>query len=319
MALSFAGEQRPYVDRVAVALTTLGIKHFYDLDHQVTLWGTNQGETLQRIYLQDSSSVIMFISKEYAEKAWPIAERRATLTRAIRERREYVLPVRFDDTVLPGLDPDLGYLRASDYSPERLATAIAEKLVHLGITVPANQGATLGWAQEAEGRQTADFNVTVTDDTETPFVSVDVVAVAANGTYVQGSTNDAGVAKIRLPARRLVTVFAAHSGAAPALMLDHDASNDLRITLPRTPGVGGVIFTSGTGQIPGLIGRLDPIRDPQDRYYLYADNISINEDAHQPHHFTVGVPLALEDASGQRMVVTVLAVIGRTSLLRYER
>lgn len=152
MALSFAGEQRAhvqraYVQRVAAALIGLGIQHFYDDNQQIALWGTNQVETLQRVYLEDSSSVVLFISRECAAKVWPIAERRATLSRALRERREYVLPVRFDDTVLPGLDANVSYLKAGDYSPEQLAAAIAEKLVSLGIAVPANQGATVGWAE----------------------------------------------------------------------------------------------------------------------------------------------------------------------------
>lgn len=104
------------------------------------------GDASARV-LEDSSSVVLFISRECAAKVWPIAERRATLSRALRERREYVLPVRFDDTVLPGLDANVSYLKAGDYSPEQLAAAIAEKLVSLGIAVPANQGATVGWAE----------------------------------------------------------------------------------------------------------------------------------------------------------------------------
>ncbi len=67
---------------IEAALTGLGIQHFYDDNQQIALWGTNQVETLQRVYLEDSSSVVMFISREYAAKVWPIAERRATLSRA---------------------------------------------------------------------------------------------------------------------------------------------------------------------------------------------------------------------------------------------
>jgi len=319
VALSFAGEQRSYVQRVAAALTGLGIQHFYDDNQQIALWGTNQVETLQRVYLEDSSSVVMFISREYAAKVWPIAERRATLSRALRERREYVLPVRFDDTVLPGLDADVSYLKARDYSPEQLAAAIAEKLVSLGIAVPANQGATVEWARAAVGRSSADLTVNVADDTGAPIAGAHVLTLAANGTYVAGHTTDRGTATLQLPARRLVTVYAAHPDLAPALIPDHDSANDLEVTLHRAPGVGGAIFTAGTGELPGLTGRLNPIQDTEERYYLYADNISINGGAHQPHPYIPGVPLALEDATGRRLLVTVLATIGRSSLLRYER
>ena len=41
---------------------------------------------------------MVFVSAEHAarDRTWP--ERRAALARAVRERREYVLPARFDDT-----------------------------------------------------------------------------------------------------------------------------------------------------------------------------------------------------------------------------
>lgn len=306
------------MQRVAAALTAQGIQHFYDDDQQIAMWGTNQVETLQRIYLQGSSSVVMFVSQEYAEKVWPTAERRATLSRALRERREYVLPVRFDDTVLPGLDPDVSYLNAGDYSPEQLAAAVVQKLVNLGITVPAKQGATVEWARAEAGRSSADLTVRVADDTGAPIAAAHVLAVAANGTYVAGQTTDQSAAMLQLPTRRLVTVYAAHPDLAPALILDHDPVNDLQVTLPRAPAVGSAIFTAGSGELPGLTGRLNPIRDAQERFYLYADNISINNKAHQPHRYVAGVPLELEDADGRRLLVTILATIGRSSLLRYE-
>ena len=53
----------------------------------------------------------MFISQAYVEKAWTRHERRLALSRMIREPGEYILPVRFDDTSVPGLPTDV-YLRA---------------------------------------------------------------------------------------------------------------------------------------------------------------------------------------------------------------
>ena len=70
----------------------------------------------------------MFISKEYVTKVWPNFERQAIISRAVKERQEYVLPVRFDDTVVSGLPTDTAYLLANDYSPAGLAALIAEKL-----------------------------------------------------------------------------------------------------------------------------------------------------------------------------------------------
>jgi hypothetical protein len=322
VALSFAGEQRSYVRRVASALATSGADYFYDDDQKVALWGKNQVEEFQRIYMDDSSSVVMFISSDYAQKSWPIHERRATLSRAMRERREYVLPVRFDDTVLPGLDPDVSYLNADDFTPEKLAEAIVQKLVALGGLVPAVSAATAGWARAAAGRTSTDLTVRVVDDSGLPVSGAQILAVARNGTYVDAHADEGGVATLRLPARRLVTVYTAQSTSAPALVHDHDPANDLEITLPGGAGVGSLIFKAGTGYIPGLTGRLNPIRDiagESDRYYLYADNISINDQAHQPYPFTPGQALTLEDAVGTRASVTIVSLIGRSSLVRFEQ
>lgn len=322
VALSFAGEQRGYVERVASALAVFRIDYFYDDEQKIRLWGKNLAEEFQRIYMDDSSAVVMFISSDYAQKNWPIHERRSTLSRALRERREYVLPVRFDNTELPGLNPDISYLKADDFTPEELAASIAQKLVELGGAVPTTSGLAAGWARASSGRSSTDMTVSVVDDTGRPVSGSQVLAVALNGTYVEALADEGGLATMRLPARRLMTIYAAHSSAAPALVPDHDPANDIDVTLPRAAGIGSLIIAAGTGYVPGLAGRLNPIRDragSADRYYLYADNISINDQPQQPYYFTLGQPFKLEDAQGARAAVTVVEIIGRSSLLRFER
>lgn len=75
----------------------------------------------------------------------------------------------------------------------------------------------------------------------------------------------------------------------------------------------------GTGYIPGLQGRLNPILDTNNRTYLYADNIAINGGQNQPVTFSVNTPCELEDCDGVVMEVTVLHIQGRTSLLQFVR
>ena len=92
--------------------------------------------------------------------------------------------------------------------------------------------------------------------------------------------------------------------------------------MPRATGVGSLIFEAGSGYVPGLAGRLSPIRDivdEADRFYLYADNISVNDQPYQPFYFTRGQPVLLEDAQGVRAVVTIVELIGRSSLMRLEQ
>ena len=128
VALSFAGEQRGYVEDVARALQSRGIIVFYDEFEKTALWGKHLAEEFQRIYEQSAGLVVMFISKAYVEKDWPRHERWSILSRATKESKEYVLPVRFDDTPVPGLTEDVMCLQANDCSPAELATIIAQKL-----------------------------------------------------------------------------------------------------------------------------------------------------------------------------------------------
>jgi hypothetical protein len=134
VVLSFAGAQRSYVEQVAAALKALGVRCFYDADEQTGLWGKHLAEELPAIYGEQAGAVVVFISAEYAARDWTRLERRAALDRAVRERREYVLPARFDDTPLPGLLTGIVTVDLRARTPEQFAGLIASKLADLGIT-----------------------------------------------------------------------------------------------------------------------------------------------------------------------------------------
>ena len=128
VALSFAGEERSYVEEVAHHLQAWSIVLFYDRFEQARLWGRSGVEAFDDVFARRAAYVVMFISEAYVAKAWPRLERRAALSRMIQEDREYILPVRFDDTRVPGLPADIQYLKADQYTPAALAAMIAEKL-----------------------------------------------------------------------------------------------------------------------------------------------------------------------------------------------
>ena len=90
------------MERVAAALEARGVRCFYDAAEQVDLWGRYLTEELPQIYVELAGIVVVFVSAEYAARDWTRLERRSALSRAVRERREYVLPARFDDTPVPG-------------------------------------------------------------------------------------------------------------------------------------------------------------------------------------------------------------------------
>ena len=140
VALSFAGAQRDYVEQVARELKARGVRCFYDADERIELWGKYLAEELPAIYGEHAATVVMFVSAEYAAREWTRHERRAALARAVRERREYVLPARFDDTPLPGLLPDVSYVDLRTKTPQQFAAMIEAKLAALGIAPSAPPG-----------------------------------------------------------------------------------------------------------------------------------------------------------------------------------
>ena len=117
-ALSFAGEQRKFVSEVANIFQSEGIDIFYDEFYEGKLWGENLAEYLWNIYYKQSKYCIMFISTEYITKAWPTHEKRLAIAKEIETLGGYILPVRFDDSEVPGLDPDIKYIRANTKWPE---------------------------------------------------------------------------------------------------------------------------------------------------------------------------------------------------------
>ena len=137
VALSFAGAQRDYVEQVAAALKERGLRCFYDAEEQIELWGRYLAEELPAIYGEQAAAVVVFISADYLDRDWTRLERRAALGRAVRERREYVLPARFDDTPLPGLLSDMVTVDLRRYTTGQFADMVAAKLAGLDITAPA--------------------------------------------------------------------------------------------------------------------------------------------------------------------------------------
>ena len=87
VALSFAGEQRDYVEKVSKELTRLNVGHFYDYNEQVNLWGKNLTQYLDSVYFEKAMYFVPFISKEYVEKIWTRLEVNSALERNMHESR----------------------------------------------------------------------------------------------------------------------------------------------------------------------------------------------------------------------------------------
>lgn len=317
IALSFAGENRAYVDRVANLLRDSGVKVFYDRFEEANLWGKNLYDYLSDIYMNKALYTIMFISEHYAKKLWPTHERQAMQARAFQESQEYILPARFDDTVIPGVLPTVHYISLEDRTPEKFVEVIHNKLINSGRTVPSEAIRKALFSAETIPRvdpKTPRISVTSTSGVAIPAATV--VAIADNDTSKTGKTDSSGVATLTIPTRRRYQLLVAHPDFPGAVIPSWNPAEDIQVELAPTENIGSVICHS-TGYIPGLEGRLNPILDTSKRTHLYADNIAIDGGKNQPAIFKVNHPLELEDCNGVVMLVRILHIQGRTSLVQY--
>lgn len=128
VAVSFAGEDRGLVAEVVEGLKERGISVFYDRDYTAEMWGENLVGYLQSVYQLRARFMIMFVSDHYRDKMWTRHELRSAQSRALQQDSAYILPVRLDDTELPGLHLTTGYLDAREVSAEGIVEATVGRL-----------------------------------------------------------------------------------------------------------------------------------------------------------------------------------------------
>ena len=128
VALSFAGEDRKHAKELADFLKTNGYSCFYDENELANLWGKNLYDYLSSVYKDRARYCVMFLSKHYERQLWTNHERQLAQARAFKENREYILPVRLDDTEIPGIPPTIGYLDLREISIEKVYEVLDKKL-----------------------------------------------------------------------------------------------------------------------------------------------------------------------------------------------
>ena len=208
------------------------------------------------------------------------------------EQRGEGVPVIYTETRdLTGRDPDYELLDGAE----------------LRLTIPASSPPVAGIEGEiyvVAGGQ--------------PLAGAQVVALYPNKTWMEERTDTFGRVAFGFHAELPITVFCAAPGHAAQVERNWHPPEPLSMELEPLPKGGSILFPEGTGHIPRLTGRLNPILDPHDRMYLHASNISIDEGKQQPVHFKLNQPLRLTDASGYECIVRIVEMIGKTALLEHE-
>ena len=152
-----------------------------------------------------------------------------------------------------------------------------------------------------------------------PLRGAELLCLFPNNSWVGARTNAEGKAEMNLYTTHLpMTVFASAPNHAAHMERNWVPSERaLSIDLETLPEGGSVIFSEATGQLPGMQGSINAVRDALDRTYMYASNVAINDGEQQPVHFIPSEELRLTDAVGTKLCMRVIDVVGRSALVEY--
>ncbi|KAF0215784.1 MAG: hypothetical protein FD178_1479 [Ignavibacteria bacterium] len=128
VALSFSGKDRNVAKNLAHKFKNRGMRVFYDEYEAADSWGKPIYEYLVDVFRRKACFCVMLISKHYLESKWAVLERRAAQDRDLFTEGEYILPIRLDDTEVPGLLRTIGCLEYSSYTDEEIGNLVARKL-----------------------------------------------------------------------------------------------------------------------------------------------------------------------------------------------
>lgn len=170
VALSFAGEDRAYVEECANILSALGIRVFYDSYEQSELWGKDLYTYLADIYSNKSMYVMVFVSKHYVEKRWTKHEFKFINERIFKSDTEYLLPVFLDDTSLLGIPLTQGYL--CNKTPYEVAVTFAKKFnknIDVELMIQELEEELLGYKLSIDGDKVRFINEEEEVDNQYPL------------------------------------------------------------------------------------------------------------------------------------------------------
>ena len=129
VALSFARPDKDIVEKFADLLKSKDIKVFHDTYEAGDLWGRDLIDHLVNIYSRKARYCVMFVSQYYPLTKWTKVERTAAQERALRDADEYILPLKLDDTHVPGITETTGYRDLHQHRLEDIVDLLEQNLI----------------------------------------------------------------------------------------------------------------------------------------------------------------------------------------------
>lgn len=128
VAISFAGPQRFFAHELNRHLQARGVKTFYDYNFKAELLGEFLPAKFHEIYGDQTDYAAILLSKDYVDRVWPRQESKIIIEKMMNTKSAFVLPILFDDTILPGLTSAVGNADARTQTAGEIANIIADKL-----------------------------------------------------------------------------------------------------------------------------------------------------------------------------------------------
>lgn len=128
-ALSFAGKDRPIVERIAQKLKEKGFDPFYDDFYKSELVGKNLSNYFKEIYASNTQFVVPFISKNYPNKEWANFEFSIARDESKKRKSEFILPVRLDKTIVFGMSDHTGHIDFETEGVDGTVDILIQKLL----------------------------------------------------------------------------------------------------------------------------------------------------------------------------------------------
>ncbi|CAF1274684.1 unnamed protein product [Adineta steineri] len=145
VAVSFAGERRDLVRKIADKLCmkinrpNAEERIFYDYYHQAELARPSLDTYLETIYRYQTRLIVVFMCNAYSRKKWCGLESCAISSLSLAGRKDRIMYLSVDGTIIEGLLDTVGYMDISKKSDDDVVDAIYSRLKALDDPLSSSQ------------------------------------------------------------------------------------------------------------------------------------------------------------------------------------
>ena len=127
-AISFSGEDRSVAEELEGQLKKRGAVVFFYESYRGSLVGKRLDLEFADVFGPGTQFFVPIVSASYVERAWPQYEWNVAKREAEKRWKEFILPVRLDDSLLVGLLDTVCYLDLRYHPVSEVAYLLIEKL-----------------------------------------------------------------------------------------------------------------------------------------------------------------------------------------------